>query len=814
MADMCDFFVSYNKADRRWAEWIAWQLEENHYSVTIQAWHAQTGKNFIAWMNEASINCGRTLALLSESYFTGKFSLAEWTAALAEENLLPVRIQDIKVKGLLSAISYIDLVDKEEEEVLEALLEGIQAPGKPVAAPAFPGKIRHNIPEPTRFPGSLPPIWNVPYRRNRNFTGREQVLDSLYDALRSGQSAALTQAISGLGGVGKTQLALEYAYRCRADYGLIWWIRSEEPTTLASDYALLAQELDLPQKDAQKQEVVIEAVHQHLSRIKDWLLIFDNAESKEQVYAYLPQGEGGHAVITSRNRDWEDVASSLPIHTWEPQESIAFLLSRTGQNKAKGAGQLADALGHLPLALEQAAAYIGKNISFAAYLNLLETRRRELWDEESPPLNYKDTVATTWSLSMDRVDEDEKAEAGRGILNFCAFLAPENIPRSFLTALADHVPEDRGAPFRDALQINRGIKVLSRYSLVEVSPESLSVHRLVQEVVQDRLQVEAEMWAEAAICVVTKAWPSGTLDHSAWPECERLFPHSTACIRQAETYNIETEEVALLASLMGHYLTVRTIYKEAEPLCRKALDIRKAVLGENHPDTATSYNNLGMLYHYLSYYEKAEPLFQKAIAIGEMALGKDHPSLHTEYSNLALLYRRLGRYDKAESLLQKVLSIRKEVLGENHQLTAHSYNYLAVVNTDLGNYEKAEPLFQKGLAIRKAVLGEMHEFTANSYYHFAQFYEKQGNFEKAESYFLKAKDIRETVLGEDHMQTASSYNRLGLLYQAKGRYEEAAPLLQKALSIIQATLGENHPNTITAQDNLRDLLECKEIQKG
>ena len=278
MSHPCDFFISYNKADRRWAEWIAWQLEENSYPVTLQAWHAQTGKNFIAWMHESSVHCEHTLALLPDAYFTGKFSQDEWTAAVAQGKLLPVRIQDINVQGLLSAISYIDLVDKDEDQVLEALLEGVRPPAKPETEPGFPGKIPHTVALPTRFPGSLPPIWNVPYRRNPNFTGREEVLDALYEALRSGQAAALTQAISGLGGVGKTQLALEYAYRHRADYDLPWWIRSEEPTTLASDYALLAQKLDLPEKDAQKQEVVIEAVRRHLSQTKDWPLHFDNAE--------------------------------------------------------------------------------------------------------------------------------------------------------------------------------------------------------------------------------------------------------------------------------------------------------------------------------------------------------------------------------------------------------------------------------------------------------------------------------------------------------------------------------------------------------
>ncbi|MGI9173688.1 MAG: TIR domain-containing protein [Rhodothermales bacterium] len=404
-----DFFISYNKADRRWAEWIAWHLEGAGYMTVIQAWDFRPGGNFVVQMQEAATQAERTIAVLSPDYLTSSFTQPEWAAAFAQDptgkkgRLVPVRVRECQPEGLLPQIVYVDLVGRDEAEAKETLLSGIKRTrAKPSVKPAFPGReeAEEGAEAPT-FPGALPDVWNVLHNRNPNFTGREGVLEDLHKALRSGQAAALRQTLAGLGGVGKTQLATEYAYRYHTDYEVVWWVRAEEPTTLAGDYALLARELDLPEKDAPDQEVVVQAVRRCLARRGKWLLVFDNASSKRDVHAYLPQGEGGHVVITSRDADWGGVASPLTVRTWEREESVAFLLKRLGRGEAEAAaGALAETLGDLPLALAQAAAYVqASGLSLGAYLALFETRRRELWDEEEPPLSYPDTVGTTWSGS-------------------------------------------------------------------------------------------------------------------------------------------------------------------------------------------------------------------------------------------------------------------------------------------------------------------------------------------------------------------------------------------------------------------------------
>ncbi|HUW67550.1 MAG TPA: TIR domain-containing protein, partial [Candidatus Nanoarchaeia archaeon] len=403
---MKDFFISYNKADKTWAEWIAWQLEEAEYTTVLQAWDFRPGSNFVLEMQQAAAKAERTIAVLSPAYLNALYTQPEWAAAFVQDptgekgTLLPVCIRKCDLKGLLSSIIHIDLVNLDENAAKDALLKGISRErAKPLVKPAFPKDIQHSVARQPRFPGALPPIWNVPHNRNPNFTGREEHLAKMKDALNSGKPAALTQAMHGLGGVGKTQLALEYAYRNAAEYDIVWWIRSEEHATLAADYASLAEELDLREKDAIDQQVIIKAVKHRLEQIPKWLLIFDNAKDLAEVRKYIPQGETGHLLITSQNPSWRGIATPLDVRVLKREESVDFLLNRTGYTDRDAAGALAEALGDLPLALEQAGAYIEvKGRTLLDYLNLFTVHKNKLLNRAGPSTDYPDTVATTWDL--------------------------------------------------------------------------------------------------------------------------------------------------------------------------------------------------------------------------------------------------------------------------------------------------------------------------------------------------------------------------------------------------------------------------------
>jgi hypothetical protein len=276
--DRSHFFLSYTGQDRQWAEWIAWQVEQAGYTVFIQAWDIGPGSNFVVEMHQATIRAERTLLVLSAAYLESAYGLAEWAAAFradptgTQRKVLPVRIEACQVDGLLGPIGSIDLVGFSEDQARERLLKGVTLErAKPETAPFPP---RTDSRKPVAFPGVLTALWNIPYSRNPVFTGREQLLVRLTEALQpEGATVALSQpqAITGLGGIGKTQLAVEYAYQHHQDYQAILWTRADTQEALIAGYVAFAQMLGLPQKDEQDQQRVAQAVLEWLKREARWL---------------------------------------------------------------------------------------------------------------------------------------------------------------------------------------------------------------------------------------------------------------------------------------------------------------------------------------------------------------------------------------------------------------------------------------------------------------------------------------------------------------------------------------------------------------
>jgi hypothetical protein len=368
--------------------------------------------HFVLEMQEATAVASRTIAILSPDYLAAEYTQPEWASAFRKDptsqarSLVPVRVRECILEGMLASIVYIDLVGvSDERQARLILLDGLHPRrAKPNSPPSYPETSTRVKPEKPRFPGALPSVWNVPHIRYTNFTGREELLIDLRAALTSGKAAAVTQAISGLGGVGKTQVAIEYVYRYGSEYDLVWWVPAEEAVVLFGAYRALAQKLNLPEKDATEESAVVDGVRRHLAQRGDWLLVFDNAPGSEQVRRYLQGTTTGHVLITSRNPVWGGLAHQLSVHPFHRAESVEFLGQRTGRKDGNAANVLAEALGDLPLALEQAGAYIEETgITLLAYLDLFRNRRKELWGEGHPPLGYQETIVTTWEISLQQL---------------------------------------------------------------------------------------------------------------------------------------------------------------------------------------------------------------------------------------------------------------------------------------------------------------------------------------------------------------------------------------------------------------------------
>lgn len=500
-----DFFVSYNQADKVWAEWIAWQLDQAGYTVRVQAWDFVGGMNFAAQMQQASTLCTRTIAVLSEQYLASEFGAAEWLAAFAadpvgeQRKVLVARVANCGRPGLLGPIIGIDLFDREEPAAKDALLRYIRGAvtgsNKPDVPPRFPGHVgtsapmlrRGDVQAPTRFPGRGPSVWSVP-DRNPNFVGRAVDLEQVgQDLLANG--AVAVEAMHAMGGIGKTQLATEFCHRYASNYEVVWWFRAEQPELLPEQYAALAHAMGLnPPPD---ENAVRTAVHSALRDCPSWLLVFDNAERPHDVRRYYPTtlrpaGHPGHVLVTTRREGFREIGQVRRLDVISTSEAVALMRTRVPDITDADAEAIAAEVGCLPLAVEQAAAYLEQQagaVSPAAYLRLLTTRTGEMLGR-GRPANHQDTIATLWRLSFDTVEQQNPAAVQ--LLSICAYLAPDAIPLDLFSHHPEQLPAQLASTVRDELLFAEAVGVLTGYSLASLSGRDLTLHRMVQAALRDR----------------------------------------------------------------------------------------------------------------------------------------------------------------------------------------------------------------------------------------------------------------------------------------------------------------------------------------
>ena len=669
-------------------------------------------------------------------------------------------------------------------------------------------------------------VWSVPYPRNPYFTGRDDLLDQLTHQLTPAaqeqrtttRRAALTQpqAITGLGGIGKTQVAVEYAYRSREQgrYTHTLWVNAANKESVLASFVEIAGLLpDFAARNETDQSKLIEAVKRWLEQCKQpWLLIFDNVDHDEDLPAlreYLPQEGNGSVLLTTRVSAVGSLATAIEVETMGFVEGTQLLLRRaqrfehTSDEEINRGGNIVAVLDHFPLALDQAGAYIEETrCSFEEYLNLYQTHRQKLLAERGEmATDYPDSVATTWSLSFQKVQQKNPAAAE--LLQLCSFLAPDRIPEELITDGAAFWPAFLQQDATDPFAFQQMMKELLKYSLVKrlVEDRALSIHRLVQAVQRDRMEPEMHrQWAERVVRAVNKIFPDPQ-NIANWPQCLRYLDQTQACYELIEDYGLTFVTAANILNQTGIYLDIRGLYALAEPLFKHALVINEQQLGE-HPDTATSLDNLAVLYQKQGRYEEAEPLLARALAIREKQLEPDHPNMTQNLNNLAALYQAQGRYEKAEPLHLRALAICEQHMGPEHPKTTICLNNLATLYQAQGRYEEAEPLLVRALAIREKQLGPDHPNTAQSLHHLATLYQAQGRYEKAEPLYVRALAIREKQLEPEHPDIAQSLNNLAALYQVQGRYEEAEPLLARALAIREKQLGPEHPSIVQVLHHL------------
>jgi tetratricopeptide (TPR) repeat protein len=806
--------------NRPWAEWIAVELERAGYSTVLQAWDFRPGTDFLHAMQEATTSARRTIAVLSPAYFGSDFSEAEWRAAFVKDPtgelglLLPVRVQPCDPPGLLASRVYVDLVGADEAAAREQLLAAADSGRpRPTSAP-FPGAAAGSFPDSggkARFPGLGPKITNLP-PRNVNFAGRDGQLLALYGSLHAGRAAVVlpTAAVHGLGGVGKTQLVLEYAHRFASDYDVIWWVPAEQPTSAVAALAEVARRLGIP--PAADQDDMVAGLFELLRGQGRWLLVYDNAESPAQLTGLLPPGGGGHVLVTSRWAAWGAQASPVELDVLVRAESIEFLRRRTGIRDDQGLGALAELVGDLPLALEEAAAYLEETReNLGVYLELLRDRSRELFGLDDPagdsgPDSDRRQVATVWSVSLDRVHA--QAPAAEALLSLCAFLAP-GVPRDLPARHPDVLPADLAALAGDRLAYNRALAVIGRYSLAAVSPASVGLHRLVQAVIRARLGEAGERaWAQAAVDLLEAAFPNDSWEVSSWPGCELLLPHLLAVAGHGERLGIAGEAVSWLLDRASTYLRERGQYRQARPLAERGLTIAEAAAGPDDPQVAWRCDTLGRVLRELGDLPGARDQFERALAIGEAALGPDHPDMATWRGNLGTTLWTLGDLPGARDQYEQALAAGEAALDPDHPDMAIRRGSLGTVLADLGDLPGARDQLERALAISEAALGPDHPDVAIWRNNLGSVLRDLGDLPGARDQLERALAISEAALGPDHPDVAIRRNNLGRVLQELGDLPGARDQFERALAISEAALGPDHPTVGIRRGNLGNVLQA------
>jgi tetratricopeptide (TPR) repeat protein len=763
------------------AQEVADILKDAGFSSFSQNYDIGYSDNFIIEIHKALKRCEHFIALLTKDYDEAPYTMMEWANFYrfhvetgGQRRFIVLRVEECDPPGLLAGIVYQDLAGvtdpAERRKRILAAVEG-RSSTKPTTTRLF-----ENVPT-----------------RDRNFTGRDAALAELHTLLMDDKPAAITQAaqaaIHGLGGIGKTTLAAEYAHRYQGTYAGVYWCKAESRTLLIQDLAALAARLDPKLAELADQEKAAQA---GLSRLAahaglPYLLVYDNVETPKALKDLLPHA-GARVLITTRYPDWGGLATTEKLDVLAPDAAATFLEKRAGRKDSAGAAKLADALGYLPLALDHAGAYCRlTGESFTTYGGKIAARIDHLPDSAT----YEKSVAATFELAIEKAAA--KTQAAETLLGFCAFLAPERIP---LDLVDDTIlTEDERSM---ALAALASVSLVEHTQLDDGAP-AVTLHRLVQAAMRIRLANEekADFVVERLTRRLTLAFPrKASIELSTWPRCAVLLPHVLA-LRELDMWGHDMMEITgELLARTGSHLRERGLYAEAEPLLRDALRLSEVALGSEHDIVANRLNNLAFLLKTTGSFEEAEPLYRKAITIGENALGHEHPNVAIRLNNLAGLLRDAGRFAEAEPLFREALAISEKALGREHPSIATRLNNLGLSLSKNGRFAEAEPLYREALAISEKALGRDHPSIAIRLNNLGLLLYKNDRFAEAEPLLREALMIDIKLYGDDHPNTALCHGNLSALLIKTNRATEALPHAQAALVIFERALGHKHRHTM------------------
>ena len=656
---------------------------------------------------------------------------------------------------------------------------------------------------------------NLPTSGVAQFVGRDDDLDSLHQQLQSGATVVIS-AVAGMGGIGKTELALQYAYQqLEADAypGGICWLEARQDVGLQI-VSFARSNLGLVMPDGLNLAEQVAFCWQRWPA-QPTLLVLDDVQAYQDIAPFLPPPRSQFKILlTSRSRFGSPV-KNYDIQVLSAEASLELLRSLVGDGRIDQdiprAEQLCEWLGYLPLGLELVGRYLAEDqdVTLAVLWERLQKKRLEAQAlrDTYPGMTASLSVAAAFELSWERLDEDAQRVA-----KLLSLFAPAAIPWTLVQQCLPEWDEETLATVRNK-------QLLNLHLLTRTEDGHYQLHQLLREFFATKLTGEERQHLKTAvattmIAVAQQIPQNPTLAQiqavaAAIPHLKEVATDLIQLTTREDLYLPDEDDLIWPFIGISWFYEGQGLYAEAEPWKLDCLTVVRSLLGEQHPSVANSLNNLAELYRAQGRYELAEPLYKQTLELARSLLGEQHPNIATSLNNLAELYRAQGHYKLAEPLYQQALQLRRSLLGEQHPRVADSLNNLAELYRVQGHYELAEPLYQQALELMRSLLGEQHPNVATSLNNLAELYRAQGHYKLAEPLYQQALQLRRSLLGEQHPNVATSLNNLAELYRAQGRYELAEPLYKQALELMRSLLSEQHPDVASSLNNLAALYRAQ-----
>jgi len=801
-----DIYLSYVPEDRMWADWVAALLASRGIRIVEPSNALAAGGDARENARRGAVAASRTIAFLSAAYMQSAQAGGVWDAIGAADpagtgrRLIPIRVGETRLEEPFSQRTVVDLTRCDATQATDELLKALGHPAQKVDLLAGATGTQ------PRYPRTIPAVWRVP-ARNASFTGRNEVLEKLHDQLIGKSTAVvLPVALHGLGGVGKTQLAQEYAHRFMADYDLVWWVPSEQRDLINPGLAELAQPLGVGLADSVAETA--DSVREALRRGRPcnrWLLIFDNAEDPDAVEDFFPGGPG-HVIVTSRNPAWARLAEPVSVDVFSRAESVDYLRRRVQSLSAADAALVARELGDLPLAVEQAAAWLAAT-GMAVTEYVTEIRERFAATMElARPANYPTSVAATYQLSFERLKSQSPAAAR--LLELCACFAPDPISLTLLSSdemIKSLTPYDRRLR---AARTVLGLLItdITRFSLAKIDREmtsnSIQVHRLVRAAVRDQMQ-SASYRDEAThevhrVLAGARPRHGETDDPANWARYDLIWPHLDA----SEIWSCDDEEARQLLIDRVRYLWKRGENEEALGLARKLEEQWMERIGPGDEQTQSLRFNIANVLRSQGKFEAAHELDAEIFEQQHQSLGSDHPSTLLTAGGLGGDLRGLGRFREALELDEATYRRTKDLLGPDDPNTLSIANNLAIDLRLTGECFRARDLDRDTMRHRQTVLGFDHPYTLHSAAMLARDMREAGDYAGSVALLQDTYQRYLVVLGEDFVDALRVGKSLAVSLRKIGRLDDAFALTRDIDARYERIYDARHPDWLACKLNL------------